>query len=75
MDVGQNHQPVGVQLVQCIGGLGERGVRVEQRESGEVTEAIGPVLDDFGGVFVHTPGAVAGCGGVVPGCDRGGKRQ
>ncbi len=56
MGVGQDHHAVGIQLVQGVGGFGERSVHVRQREDGEVAEPVGPVLHQLCGELVDVPG-------------------
>lgn len=73
--VGQDHHAVGTQLVQGVGGFGERSVHVRQGEDGEVAEPVGPVLHQLCGELVHVPGRGAGSLQVVRSPERSGVRE
>src|SRR5581483_3921653 len=49
----QQHDAIGIKLVECVGELVERPFEVGKAQRGEEAEAIGMAPDDFGGEFVH----------------------
>ena len=75
VDVGEQDEPVDVEVVDAVRDLGDRGVDVGKRERAEQTEATGMVDDRASAGLVHLAGQVARRGVVGEVDARGRDRQ
>ena len=65
VDVGEQNEPVDVEVVATVSDLGDGGVHVRQRERGEQPEPAGVVDHRSTTLLVHLPCEVDGGGAVA----------